>query len=55
MQLIIHDENTLQCNFNEPREGNLSGFSFLETLKKHKIRLPSGSFFKDSLFSSRKG
>jgi hypothetical protein len=26
--------NVLRCEFNEPREGKLSGFSYLESLKK---------------------
>jgi hypothetical protein len=36
MRLTGHNDNTLQCNFNEPREGKLGGFSFLESLKNTK-------------------
>ena len=39
----------------EPRDGNLGGFSFLESLKKSKIRLHWGTFFEDSLVDSNKG
>jgi hypothetical protein len=39
MRLTGHNDNTLQCDFNEPKEGNLGGFSFLQSLKKHKIKL----------------
>ena len=38
-----HNGNVLRCNFNEPREGKLSGFSYLESLKNVKgdsIRVP---------------
>jgi hypothetical protein len=38
-----HNGNVLQCKFNEPREGKLGVFSYLESLKKHKgdsIRVP---------------
>jgi hypothetical protein len=41
----IHNGNVLRCNFNEPREGKLGGFSYLESLKKHKRRLHYGTFF----------
>jgi hypothetical protein len=50
-----HNGNILRCKFNEPREGKLGGFSYLESLKKHKRRLHWGTFFEDSLFSSKKG
>jgi hypothetical protein len=50
-----HNGNALRCNFNEPREGKLGGFSYLESLKKHKRRLHWGTFFEDSLVSSKKG
>jgi hypothetical protein len=30
-----HNGNVLQCKFNEPREGKLGGFSYLESLKKN--------------------
>jgi hypothetical protein len=40
---------------NEPREGKLGGFSFLESLKKCKRRLYWGTFFEDSLVGSKKG
>ena len=46
MRLIRHNDNILQCNFNEPREGKLDGFSFLESLKKRKRRLHQGTFFE---------
>jgi hypothetical protein len=29
-----HNGNVLRCKFNEPREGKLNGFSYLESLKK---------------------
>ena len=50
-----HNGNVLRCKFNEPKEGKLGGFSYLESLKKHKRRLHWGTFFKDSLVSSKKG
>jgi hypothetical protein len=31
--------NILRCKFNEPREGKLDGFSYLESLKKRKRRI----------------
>jgi hypothetical protein len=34
-----HNGNVLRCNFNEPREGKLDDFSYLESLKKRKRRL----------------
>ena len=34
-----HNGNVLRCKFNEPREGKLGVFSYLESLKKHKRRL----------------
>jgi hypothetical protein len=55
MRLTRHNDNALQCDFNEPREGKLNGFSFLESLKKRKRRLHWGTFFKGSLVSSKKG
>jgi hypothetical protein len=50
-----HNGNILQCKFNEPREGKLDNFSYLESLKKRKRRLRWGTFFEDSLVSSKKG
>jgi len=50
-----HNGNILRCKFNKPREGKLGGFSYLESLKKHKRRLHWGTFFKDSLVGSKKG
>jgi hypothetical protein len=50
-----HNGNVLRCKFNEPKEGKLGGFSYLESLKKHKRRLHWGTFFKDSLVGSKKG
>jgi hypothetical protein len=32
----IHNGNVLRCKFNEPREGKLGGFSYLESLKNVK-------------------
>jgi hypothetical protein len=40
-----HNGNVLRCKFNEPREGKLGGFSYLESLKKCKRRLYWGTFF----------
>jgi hypothetical protein len=34
-----HNGNVLRCKFNEPREGKLDGFSYLQSLKKCKRRL----------------
>jgi hypothetical protein len=31
-----HNGNILRCKFNEPREGKLGGFSYLESLKNIK-------------------
>jgi hypothetical protein len=31
-----HNGNIFRCKFNEPREGKLSGFSYLESLKNVK-------------------
>jgi hypothetical protein len=31
-----HNGNVLRCKFNEPREGKLDGFSYLESLKNVK-------------------
>jgi hypothetical protein len=50
-----HNGNVLRCNFNEPGEGNLGGFSYLESLKKRKRRLHWGTFFKDSLVGLKNG
>jgi hypothetical protein len=50
-----HNGNVLRCKFNEPREGKLGGFSYLESLKKRKRRLHWGTFFEDSLVGSKKG
>ena len=50
-----HNGNILRCNFNETREGKLDGFSYLESLKKHKRRLHWGTFFEDILVGSKKG
>jgi hypothetical protein len=50
-----HNGNVLRCKFNEPREGKLGGFSYLESLKKCKRRLHWGTFFEDSLVGSKKG
>jgi hypothetical protein len=50
-----HNGKVLRCKFNEPREGKIGGFSYLESLKKHKRRLHWGTFFEDSLFGSKKG
>jgi hypothetical protein len=50
-----HNGNVLRCNFNEPREGKLDGFSYLESLKKRKRRLHWGTFFEGSLVGSKKG
>ena len=38
-----HNGNVLRCKFNKPREGKLSGFSYLESLKNIKgdsVRVP---------------
>jgi hypothetical protein len=50
-----HNGNVLRCKFNKPREGKLDGFSYLESLKKHKRRLHWGTFFEGSLIGSKKG
>jgi hypothetical protein len=50
-----HNGNILRCNFNEPREGKLDDFSYLESLKKCKRRLQWGTFFEGSLVGSKKG
>ena len=50
-----HNGNVLQCKFNEPKEGKLNSFSYLESLKKRKRRLQWGTFFEGSLFGSKKG
>jgi hypothetical protein len=31
-----HNGNVLRCKFNEPKEGKLDGFSYLESLKNVK-------------------
>jgi hypothetical protein len=31
-----HNGNVLQCDFNEPIEGNIGGFSYLDSLKNVK-------------------
>jgi hypothetical protein len=49
-----HNGNVLRCKFNEPKEGKLGGFSYLESLKKHKRRLHWDIFFEDSLVGSKK-
>ena len=49
-----HNGNVLRCKFNEPKEGKLGGFSYLESLKKHKRRLHWGTFFNDSPAGSKK-
>jgi predicted glutamine amidotransferase len=50
-----HNGNILRCKFNEPREGKLGGFSYLESLKKRKRRLHWGIVFEGSLVGSKKG
>ena len=50
-----HNGNVLRCKFNEPKEGKIDSFSYLESLKKHKRRLHWSTFFKDSLVGSKKG
>ena len=50
-----HNGNILRCNFNDPREGKLDDFSYLESLKKRKRRLQWGTFFEGSLVGSKKG
>jgi hypothetical protein len=50
-----HNGNVLRCNFNEPKEGKLGGFSYLESLKKCKRRLHYGTFFEGSLVGLKKG
>ena len=48
-----HNGNVLRCKFNEPREGKLDGFSYLESLKNVKgdsIRVP----FSKVVWSIRK-
>jgi hypothetical protein len=50
-----HNGKVLRCKFNEPREGKLDVFSYLESLKKHKRRLHWGTFFEDSLVDSKRG
>ena len=49
-----HNGNVLRCKFNEPRKGKLDGFSYLESLKKHKRKLHWGTFFVNSLVGSKK-
>jgi hypothetical protein len=50
-----HNGNVLRCKFNEPKEGKLYEFSYLESLKKRKRRLHWGTFFEDSLVGLKKG
>jgi hypothetical protein len=50
-----HNGNVLRNNFNDPREGKLDSFSYLESLKKHKRRLRWGTFFEYNLVGSKKG
>jgi hypothetical protein len=50
-----HNGNVLQCKFNDPREGKLKDFSYLEILKKRKRRLHWDTFFEGSLVGSKKG
>jgi hypothetical protein len=50
-----HNGNSLRCKFNEPIEGKLGGFSYLESLKKHKMKLHRGTFFVNILVGSKKG
>ena len=50
-----HNGNILRCKFSEPREGKIDGFSYLESLKKRKRKLQWGTFFENSLVSSKKG
>jgi hypothetical protein len=50
-----HNGNVLRCNFNEPREGKLDGFSYLESLKKCKRRLQLGTFFGGIPIDLKKG
>jgi hypothetical protein len=50
-----HYGNVPRCKFNEPIEGKLNSFSYLESLKKRKRRLQWGTFFEGSLVSSKKG
>ena len=50
-----HNGNVLRCNFNEPREDKLCGFSYLESLKKCKRRLHWGTFLEGSLVGLKKG
>ena len=56
MQLIKHTMVTsFDVNLTSLKEGKLGGFSYLESLKKHKRRLHWGTFFEDSLVSLKKG
>jgi hypothetical protein len=50
----IHNGNILRCKFNEPKEGKIDGFSYLESLKKHKRGLHWGAFSESSLVDSKK-
>ena len=38
-----HNGNVLRCKFNEPKEGKLGGFSYLESLKN--VKNPMGYLF----------
>jgi hypothetical protein len=56
MRLIEHTMVTsFDVSFNEPKEGKLGVFSCFESLKKHKRKLPWGTFFVNSLVGSKKG
>jgi hypothetical protein len=50
-----HNGNVPRCKFNEPKEGKLGGFSYLESLKKCKRRLCWGTFFEGSLVGLKNG
>jgi hypothetical protein len=50
-----HNGNILRCEFKDPRQGKLDGFSYLESLKKCKRRLHWGTFFEGSLVGSKRG
>jgi hypothetical protein len=42
----IHNGNILRCKFNEPREGKLGSFSYLESLKNVKGNSNGATFSK---------
>jgi hypothetical protein len=52
---LRHNENTIQCNFNEPREGKLDIFSHLESLKNIKEDFARVPFQKQSSRFEKKG